>query len=222
MTISNIIITIPTQVFSYTRRIDSNSINKFTFLLSFESWEDVFLEENVNMIFNNFLNTYLRIFYASFPLTKIQNPFKSRLWLTNGIRISCANKRKLYLMHRNSNDPIHKEYYKKYCKILNMVILAAKKLHYNKLLLKSNNKTKTTWNIVKTITNHKNISNTIKTMNINDENNSNPLVIADFFNNYFSSVAENLIAKNFLETNTTNKMNPMTCLCTKLKKLFIH
>jgi hypothetical protein len=48
MTISNIIITIPRQVFSYTRRIDSNSINNFTYLLSYESWEDVFLEENVN------------------------------------------------------------------------------------------------------------------------------------------------------------------------------
>jgi hypothetical protein len=144
MTISNIIITIPRQVFSYTRRIDGNSINKFTFLLSFESWEDVFLEENVNIIFNNFLNTYLRIFYASFPLTKIQNSIKSRPLLTKGIRNSCANKRKLYLMHRNSNDPIHKEHYRKYCTILNMVILAAKKLHYNKLLVKSNNKTNTT------------------------------------------------------------------------------
>jgi hypothetical protein len=49
-------------------------------------------------------------------------------------------------------------------------------------------------------------------MNINDENSSNPLVIANFFNNYFSSVAENRIAKNFVETNTTNKMNPMTPL----------
>jgi hypothetical protein len=47
-------------------------------------------------------------------------------------------------------------------------------------------------------------------MNINDENSRNPLVIANFFNSYFSSVAENLIAKNVCEMNTTNKMNPMT------------
>ena len=63
-------------------------------------------------------------------------------------------------MHTNSNDPHLKEHYKKYCKILNVIVLAANKIHYNKLLLKSNNKTKTTWNIVKTITNHKHISNT--------------------------------------------------------------
>jgi len=57
--------------------------------------------------------------------------------------------------------------------------MAAKKLHYNKLLLKSNNKPKTTWNIVKTITNNKNTINTISTMNINDKLSSNPLAIAN-------------------------------------------
>jgi len=86
-----------------------------------------FLEENANIIFNNFLNTYLRIFYASFPVTISQNSYKSKPWLTNGIRISCANKRKLYLTYKNSNDPNHKEYYKKYCQILTTVIMAAKK-----------------------------------------------------------------------------------------------
>ena len=45
ITLSNIFIPIPRHVFSYTRKIDSNSINEFTFLLSFENWEDVFLEE---------------------------------------------------------------------------------------------------------------------------------------------------------------------------------
>ena len=119
-------------------------------------------------------------------------------WLTNGIRISCANKRKLYLTYRNSNDSNHKEYYKKYCQILTTVIMRAKKLHY-KFLLKSNNKQKTTWHIVKTITNNKNTINTISTMNINDKLSSNPLAIANAFNSYFSPVAEMSLSKTFLE-----------------------
>jgi hypothetical protein len=32
--------------------------------------------------------------------------------------------------------------------------LSAKKLYYNKLILKANNGTKTTWNIVETVTNN--------------------------------------------------------------------
>ena len=57
ITLSNIFISIPRHVFSYTRKIDSNSVSKFTFLLSFENWEYVFLEENVYIISNNFHNT---------------------------------------------------------------------------------------------------------------------------------------------------------------------
>jgi len=73
-----------------------------------------------------------------------------------------------------------------------------KKLYYNKLLVKSNNKPKTTWNIVRTITNNKDTTNNISTMNIKDKISSNPLVIANACNTYFSSVAENLLIKNFL------------------------
>jgi len=62
--------------------------------------------------------------------------------------------------------------------------MALKKLHYNKLLLISNNKPKTIWGIVKAITNNKNTLNTISTMNINDKLSSNPLAITNAFNSY--------------------------------------
>jgi hypothetical protein len=113
ITLSNIFISVPRHVFSFTRKINNYSISKFTSLLRYENWEDVFLETKVNIIFNNFLNTFLRIFYSSFPVYKSQHSHKQKPWLTTGIRISCANKRKLYLTHRNSNYPNFKEYYKK-------------------------------------------------------------------------------------------------------------
>jgi len=87
--------------------------------------------------------------------------------------------------------------------------MATKKLHYNKLLLKSNNKSKTIWNIVKTITTNKNTIYDISTMNVNDKLSSNPLVIVNAFN-YFSSVAENLLIKNFSGKNTINNNDPLT------------
>ena len=39
--------------------------------LSCESWDQVFGGNDVNKIFNSFLNNYLRIFYATFPLKKL-------------------------------------------------------------------------------------------------------------------------------------------------------
>ena len=41
-------------------------------------------------------------------------------------------------------------------------------------------------------------------MNIKDKLYSNPLAIANAFNTYFSSFAENILIKNFSEKNTIN------------------
>jgi hypothetical protein len=82
--------------------------------------------------------------------------------------------------------------------------MTAKKLYYNKLIFKSNNKTKTVWNIVKSITNNGDSSN-IFSMNIEDKVSSNSLTIANAVNSYFSSVAENLLSKNFINKTNTNK-----------------
>jgi hypothetical protein len=89
--------------------------------------------------------------------------------------------------------------------------MSAKKLYYNKLLLNSD-KPKTTWNIVKTITNNKNTNNNISTMNVKYKLSSNPLAIANAFNTYFSSVAENLLIKNFSGKNTINNNDSISYL----------
>jgi len=49
-------------------------------------------------------------------------------------------------------------------------------------------------------------------MNINDKLSSNPLAIANAFNSYFSSLAENLLIKNFSGKNTINNNDPITYL----------
>jgi exonuclease III len=58
------------QSLSYIRKFDNTAIQKFTDLLSYENWDDVFQGNDVNEIFNNFHNTYLRIFHTTFPIKK--------------------------------------------------------------------------------------------------------------------------------------------------------
>ena len=140
------------QVPTYTRTVDSNSTQKFIELLSYENWECVFLDADVNLIFNNFQSIYLRIFHCSFPIRKKSKTITSKPWITTGIKISCANKSRLFQIYRCSKDPGFKIFYKKYCKILSLIILAAKK-YYDELIIKSINTTKATRNIVKTVTN---------------------------------------------------------------------
>jgi hypothetical protein len=56
-------------------------------------------------------------------------------------------------------------------------------------------------------------------MNINDKLSSTPLAIANAFNSYFSSVAENLLIKNFSGKNTINNNDPITYLRQNLSQL---
>ena len=76
ITLTDISISIPRHSSSLIRKIVSNTIKNFVYLLSFENWENVFMEEDVNIMYNNFVNTYIRIFYTSFPL-KILKKFKT-------------------------------------------------------------------------------------------------------------------------------------------------
>jgi hypothetical protein len=57
----------------FTRRvINDSTIFEFQLNLSYESWGNVFNGDDVDTIFNNFLNTYLRIFYHTFPLKNVK------------------------------------------------------------------------------------------------------------------------------------------------------
>jgi hypothetical protein len=115
-------------------KMDKFSIIDFNTKLSYESWEEIFAENNINTIFNDFLNMYLRIFYSSFAFKKVHHKSCNKAWLTPGIKILCINKRKLFLIQRNSNGSNLTNYYKRYCRILTSVIKLAKKRYYNSIL----------------------------------------------------------------------------------------
>ena len=60
---------------------------------SFETWDNVFENKDMNSMYNSFLNTYLRIFYSSFPPKKMVTQTNGNAWITMGIRTSCKHKR---------------------------------------------------------------------------------------------------------------------------------
>ena len=85
-------------------------------------------------------------------------------------------------------------------------------MHFDSLIRKSTNKVKTTWNIVKSITNNKTITNKTNTRDFNNNQKT-----ANAFNLYFSSFAEKLI-KNSLKKNCSNQNDPLTYLRQNFKQ----
>jgi hypothetical protein len=163
---NNINLQISSNSFQSIRSFSIPSMNEFTIQLSYETRDDVFTDCDMDTIFNSFLNTYLRIFYSNFPSKQTKVVTRYNPWLTKGIRVSCQHKRDLYITLRSNNDPKLKLYYKNYCKILSKVIRAAKNLHYSRLISNSNNKAKTTWNVIKSISGKNNKMPDIELLNI--------------------------------------------------------
>ena len=170
------------------RKFNNCAIADFINKLSNESWDMVFNSEDINNMFNSFLNNYLRIFNSSFPLQTVvvrKNSTKNK-WITKGIQTSCNNKRKLYKACRQNTDEEIKQHYRLYSKILANVIREAKTLYYNKKILKFNNKYKTTWDVIKEVTGHQCPKIEVQDIKVENEHITDLQEIAEVFNDYFT------------------------------------
>jgi hypothetical protein len=137
------------QIYSY-RKINNFTVADFQNQLSYEKWDNIFDVNDVNFIIISFLNTCLTIFNSSVLILKKHTPLKkfNINWITPGIRTSFKHKKNLYLMMKNNNNLSIKVYYNSYCKILNKVTIAVKKMAYDNCINKSYNKLNTTWKII--------------------------------------------------------------------------
>ena len=62
--IENIVLTKQRNNITTKGDINDQSILEFQLLLSYENWEEIFMEDDANTSFNKFLNVYLRIFHS--------------------------------------------------------------------------------------------------------------------------------------------------------------
>jgi hypothetical protein len=75
-----------TAIFHLFRIFDINAMKPFLYLLSYYIRENVFTNENINIIHDNFINTYLWVFSAIFPFVNVRNSQTSKPWLTKYIK----------------------------------------------------------------------------------------------------------------------------------------
>jgi hypothetical protein len=71
------------------RLFSDSNISEFKYLLSKETWQDVFMETEVNAKFEVFMNTFVHSFDIAFPLKLVHE--KRQLengWITQGIKKS--------------------------------------------------------------------------------------------------------------------------------------
>jgi len=85
----------------------------------------------------------------------------------------------------NSNDPTAKAHYTKYCRILKKVIKEVKKQFYDRIIAKSDNKIKTTWNNIKNETGRMHPIEQVFSSLVNIGTLEDQTTLANTFNNFF-------------------------------------
>ena len=137
---------------TYTKKrvFSKNKLRCFRQELINVDWDPILQNNDVDSCYNIFIDRITCQMNLVFPVKKYNVKNKSNSWITQGIRISCRTKRNMYLKKRKGL--ISDEDYKNYDKILKKVIVEAKRTSNSNLILNSDNKTKTTWSLVRNIT----------------------------------------------------------------------
>jgi len=195
----------------YKRLITRTTIDDFLFKLSHETWASVFEVNDVNTTFSSFLNTFLRHFYSSISVTKVNKRLSRNSWITSGILTSCQRKRALYMELKNNNNPSVKKHFRSYCRILSRVIQEAKKMEFDRHILNSDNVRKTSWILINKECCKDRNKHAIHSLNINGRSTTNQYLIASAFNKHFTNmptmITRNITASNCSVKTSVNNQN---------------
>lgn len=168
-----------------TRCFSNKNINIFRAYLMSETWTEVFSStSDTDRKFSSFINIFNYYYEQSFTF-KFQET-KRKTWLTRGIKVSSNKLKTLFSMCREG--VISEDYYNKYKATYSKALRCAKRIDANNKVMNARNKSKTVWNLINnSLGNKYNKQNNI-TLSIENSLVTDNRIIADHFNNFFSSI----------------------------------
>ena len=160
-------------------------------------WEDVLpVTDDVNLIFDSFHAKISEIIEIHVPLRKLskrQVRLLAKPWITKGIRLSIRKKNNLYKQYLRSKNAYYWTNFKIYRNKIKHLLLISKKSYYNDYFTNNKSNIKETWKGIKQLITLKPTKNSFPTMlKVGNLQLSNSQLIANAFNNYFSTVGSNL------------------------------
>lgn len=131
-----------------------------------------------------------------FPLRTIKPGYKTRKpWLTEELKDSIKIKNRLFRRQKESTNPEHEVYYKKYRNRLNGKLHQAEKDHYDKPIKKNQGNLKQSWKILKEVINKKKNTTSCSRFVINNTITADKKSIAEAFNSFFVNIGPCLANK---------------------------
>jgi len=114
--------------------------------------------------------------------------------MTKGLLISRKRKIELCNLSLKDPNPLNILNFKNYRNLYSKIIKSSKKLHFEKALTKNQSNLKKTWQILrKAINKNINKENGVQNLLVNNVQVTDPKIIADNFNLFFTNVANDIV-----------------------------
>ena len=166
----------------------------------------------MDLSYKNFLDKITKPLDIHVPVKKLSYKEKKSLskpWLTKGILKSITQKnvlyRKIIRTKVLTKRKLLLQNFKVYKNTIHKLTRINKSDYYKRYFEEHRNKSKKTWDGIKSITSFKTKAHKqIKSININNEIIFNPKIISETFNNFFVTIARDIDSKT-IHTNTNYK-----------------
>lgn len=143
-----------------------------------------------NLLFNSLFEIVSATFQSIFKKTEIKFNVKPKFadWATKGITLSRETLYGLYEKKKYTTNKTFFEYVKRYSYIFKQVCCQAKSLYIRGKILNSNNKIKTTWDIIKKETGKTEVKESVGSLRVDCKVISDRLGVANAFEKFFTDI----------------------------------
>jgi hypothetical protein len=177
------------------RDFSESNIQRFSNQLAMCDWNPVSNCNDPNTAFNLFENQF-SIIHNQFFKPKLvrfnKNVHRRDRWMTLGLLKSRMTKMNLSKKCFTEPSVDNNLNYKNYRNLYNKLIRLTKKSYYEEVLKANVNNSKKTWDILNEVINKKRNHNPIESLNVNGTILTDPKEIADRFNLFFTSIAQEI------------------------------
>ena len=185
-----------------------NAQNKFIRELNLIDWatfnEEIGFERDPDVAYERFLNLFTDTYNKNFKFSKKipRRKIPKQEWMTPGLINCCRVKSNLYYKRYKLCPSLQNEdIYKKYRNKLKLVLKKAEKDFYCSKLQVHSGDLKQFWKILNKLIKSNSFSDILMEFEYNGQNLSDPVIIVDKFNDFFTNIGSNL-ASNVPDTST--------------------
>jgi len=164
--------------------------------LNAANWSELLMCRNINSAWSIFRNLFISVLDEVAPIRELRVKTHTEPWITSDILELIKYRDHLSYMYKKTGS---KHFYSEFCKYRNRTqraVKEAKTTYFESKIEEYKNSPKSLWKQFKNLgysSKQKENSNIV--LKIDNENNHDPNVVANHFNNFFTTVASSLVSK---------------------------